>query len=137
MTGEAIKLGESQSLRIVASTPDALELESTWAPGGKPPPRHYHPHQDERFEVLSGELTVEVGSDPPRVLNPGDILEVPRGVAHLMWNAGAEPTQARWRITPALRTEEMFRFMSNGLSPQRIPAVLWTFRNEYRLALRR
>lgn len=137
MNGEAIKLGESQSLRIVTSTPGALELEATWAPGGKPPPRHYHPQQDERFEVLAGELTIEVGGDPPRVLRPGDILEVPKGVAHRMWNHGAEPTKARWRITPALRTEEMFRFMGNGLPPQKIPVLLWTFRHEYRLALRR
>lgn len=137
MTGDVIKLGEGQTLRIIASSPEALELESTWTSGGKKPQRHYHPGQDERFEVLAGQLTVELGSDPPRVLQPGDTLEVPLGTSHRMWNDGPEPARASWRVTPRLRTEEMFRFVGKGMSPVRIATLLATFRHEYRLALRR
>lgn len=106
MTGDSIKLGEGQTLRIVASSADALELESTWTSGQRKPQRHYHPRQEERFEVLAGQLTVELGSDPPRV-------------------------------TPGLRTEEMFRFIDKGMSPLRVATLLWEFRHEFRLALRR
>lgn len=137
MSGEPIKLGADQTLRVVASTPERLELESTWGPGpGKPPPRHYHPQQDERFEVQEGELTVEVGREPARVLKPGEVLEVPRGTSHRMWNAASSPARATWRVTPAMRTEEMFRFIAEGMSPLRIASMLWTFRDEYRPALR-
>lgn len=137
MNGDTVKLGPDQTLRIVASSPEALELESTWASSQKKPPRHYHPRQDERFKVLAGRLTVELESEPPRVLQAGDTLDVPRGTVHRMWNTGPDTARASWRVTPRLRTEEMFRFMDQGMSPLRIATLLWRFRHEYRLGLRR
>lgn len=129
MPDDTIKLSPSQTLRVVSST-----AESTWLASDKRPPKHYHPRQDERFEVLDGQLTVEVGKEEPRVLGPGDVLDVPRGTPHRMWNAGPDTAKASWRVTPALRTEEMFRFIGDGLSPARIPVLLVKFRNEYRPA---
>lgn len=137
MAGDSFKLAEGQTLRVVSSTPEALELEATWDPAGKPPPRHYHPKQAERFEVLEGELTVEVGKEPPRVLKAGDTLDVPPGTPHRMWNAGQATTRASWRVTPALRTEEMMRFIAEGMSPVRIAKLLTRYRDEYRLAVGR
>lgn len=128
-----IKLSEAQSLRVVARTPEALDLESTWATGGSPPPTHWHPRQHERFEVLEGELTVRLGGGPPRVLGPGDAIEVPPRTAHCMWNAGSGQARATWRVTPALRTEEMFRYIDRGMSPVRGLWMLWAFRHEYRI----
>jgi quercetin dioxygenase-like cupin family protein len=134
MPDDTIKLSPSQTLRVVSSTAEALEVESTWVASDKKPPKHYHPRQDERFEVFDGQLTVEVGKEEPRVLGPGEVLEVPRGTPHRMWNAGPDTAKASWRVTPALRTEEMFRFIGDGLSPARIPVLLVKFRNEYRPA---
>jgi mannose-6-phosphate isomerase-like protein (cupin superfamily) len=113
VTDETIALGPHQTLRVVESNPDVLLLDARWEPGGNPPLTHLHPGQDERFEVLDGELTVRVGEDE-RVLAAGDTLEIPRGTAHAMWNAGAAPARASWRVTPALRTEEMFRTIASG-----------------------
>lgn len=39
-------------------------------PEGKPPPSHFHPGQDEHFEVIEGTLTVRVDGDQ-RELGPG------------------------------------------------------------------
>lgn len=128
-----IKLSTAQSLRVVSRTPDALELESTWDTGGSPPPTHWHPRQHEHFEVLEGELTVELGGEPARVLRTGDAVDVPPRTAHRMWNAGSAQAMASWRVTPPLRTEEMFRFIDRGMSPLRSVRMLWTFRNEFRL----
>lgn len=136
MRGDIIKLSEDQSLEIVESTAESLIMTSTWAAGpGKPPPRHFHPNQDERFEVLDGALTVVVGGEAPRALSAGEIIEIPRGMPHQMWNAGDATVRATWRVTPAMRTEEMFRYIAEGLSPKRIATVLWRFRDEYRPAL--
>lgn len=128
----AIRLSPQQTLDVVASSPAVLELEATWQPGGTPPPTHWHPHQAEHFEVLEGELTVRLGSVEPRVLAAGETLDVPPRTAHAMWNAGAAPCRASWRVTPAQRTEEMFRAVerSRGLGKVRL---IWTFRNEFRL----
>ena len=49
---EKMMLAAHQTLRIVASSPGVLELESTWLPGGSPPRTHWHPTQREEFEVL-------------------------------------------------------------------------------------
>lgn len=135
MSNEPLRLGEAQVLRIVTSEPEALELESTWTHPTKKPPRHFHPHQDEHFEVLEGELVVELDRQPVRVLRSGDALDVPRGVAHRMWSASPDRTRATWRVTPRLRTEELFRFIDGGTSPIRVARMLWEFRNEYRLGL--
>ncbi len=135
---DTLALSPAQPLRVITSTPESLAVESTWTVGaGKPPRAHYHPHQHERFEVLTGALTVQLDDAPPRILHPGDTLDVPARTVHRMWNAGPEPTRASWRITPRMRTEEMFRFIDDGLSPRRIPLLLWTFRREFRLAVRR
>lgn len=128
-----IRLGSGQCLRVVARTPEALELESTWAAGGSPPPTHWHPRQHEHFAVLEGELTVRLGGGPPRVLRPGDTVDVPARTAHRMWNAGSVPVRATWRVSPALRTEEMFRYIDRGMSPLRGLRLLWEFRHEYRI----
>ena len=48
--------------RTTADTAGALlEVESRWAHAGQEPPVHHHPSQDERFEVLEGELRAQVG----------------------------------------------------------------------------
>lgn len=134
MAADTLQLNATQTLAIQRSTPDVLELVSTWDVGGKPPPIHWHPEQHERFEVLDGELTVEVGSDAPRVLGVGDVIEVPPPTGHRMWNAGSTTTvRAAWSITPAKRSEQMFRYIDRGMGGLRGIVMLMKFRHEFRL----
>ena len=49
-----------ESVTLRSETPEAIEVEALYAPGGDPPPAHLHPAQDERFEVLAGELRTKV-----------------------------------------------------------------------------
>lgn len=133
MVDDLIHLSDVQTLRVVASSVERLDLESTWEVGGKHPPVHWHPRQHEHFEVLEGELTVElVGSR--QVVGAGEALDIPCRTAHRMWNAGSCTARATWVVTPALRTAEMFRRMAEGGSPLRRFPLLWTFRQEFRLA---
>ena len=133
MAVDTIQMGPGQQLTIVASTPQALEVESRWDAGGSAPRKHFHPHQEEHFEILSGRLTVQLGSAPPRTYAAGETVDVPRGVVHCMWNPDDEPASASWRITPALKTEQMFRYIDAGMSLPRSLALLVRFRNEFRL----
>ena len=105
---DKLKITPGESVTVHRSDADALEVEGEWAPEGKPPPKHFHPAQDERFEVLEGELTARVDGEE-RVLHAGDALEIRRGAVHQMWNAGAVPARALWRTSPAGRTEQWFR----------------------------
>ena len=64
---DSLTLTPYESIQIKRSTPDVLEVEATYLPGGKKPPSHIHPAQDEHFEVLSGRVEVVAG-DEERVL---------------------------------------------------------------------
>jgi mannose-6-phosphate isomerase-like protein (cupin superfamily) len=108
MTGDLLHLTRHETLRVVSETPEELEVEGTWAPGGSAPPAHLHPSQDEQFEVQSGRLTAVVAG-MTHELGPGDTLEIPRGTPHRMWNAGDVAAVARWRTRPAGRTAQWFR----------------------------
>ena len=84
-----------------------LEVESVYTkPSPSKPPTHYHPTQEEVFEVLEGELRAAV-DDEDRTLAEGDTLVIPPRTRHTMWaeNAG---TRVNWQTRPALRTEVFF-----------------------------
>ena len=107
---EKLSLGPHDSLEIRSSTPEALEVEASYRPGGSPPPAHFHPAQDEHFEILEGAMRVRVGSEE-RELEAGAEIEIGRGQVHQMWNPGEVPARVRWVTTPGGRTEEWFRVL--------------------------
>jgi quercetin dioxygenase-like cupin family protein len=144
LTGRTFKLTPSESVRVLRDEPDLLEVEGSWGPNGSPPPKHFHPDQDERFEVLEGALTARVDGEQ-RELRPGDVLEIPRGAVHQMWNAGDSPLRATWQTSPAGRTGQWFeaidelrssgRVGRNGMpGPLAFGAYLTEYRDVFRLA---
>ena len=86
---------------------ELLEVESTYTkPSPSRPPVHYHPRQEERFEVLSGEVRVLIDGEE-RALKEGEILIIPSGTPHSMW-AEEAGTRLNWQTRPALKTEAFF-----------------------------
>ena len=83
--------------------------------------------------MLEGALTVVVDGSPAQVLRPGETLRIPARTAHRMWNDSAGVTRASWRVTPAQRTEQMFRELAGGLNPLTAVLLLWRYRRELRL----
>lgn len=134
-----------ESVTVTSHTPDLLEVESVWSGGGSAPPPHFHPAQDERFEVLAGELGALVDGREQR-LRVGDTLEVPRGAVHRMWNASDSEARARWQTSPAGRTLDWWRAIDAlgrdhpagrlGVpSPTRLAALLREYDDVIRLAV--
>jgi mannose-6-phosphate isomerase-like protein (cupin superfamily) len=60
---ETLKLTPHETVTIRSASPELLDVEGRWGPGGKPPPAHYHPEQDEHFEVLEGTLTAKLNGE--------------------------------------------------------------------------
>jgi mannose-6-phosphate isomerase-like protein (cupin superfamily) len=78
------------------------------APGGGGLPEHFHPHQEERLAVVSGQLSVRMGRQT-MVLGPGQRVAIPAGVRHLCGNNGTAQAHVRGEFVPGL---DMHRFLS-------------------------
>lgn len=76
-----------------------LKGRLTVAPGGIGPPRHVHPHQEERFAVEEGQLTVFLDDDT-RELTAGESMTVPVGHTHGFENRTDVPVVFIGQIQP-------------------------------------
>ena len=99
-------------IRTAAETDgELLEMESTYREGAALPAAHFHPAQDERFEVLEGTVTTIIdGVETSRAA--GEIFHVPAGAVHQM--VGEPGTRLNWQVRPALRTAEFFEGLYTG-----------------------
>jgi quercetin dioxygenase-like cupin family protein len=82
---------------------ELVRVRAFHPPGGGEPVEHYHPFQEERFEVVSGQMAVRLdGREETR--SAGERFVVSPEVVHSMWNPGPEPTELLWETRPALKT---------------------------------
>lgn len=90
--------------------------------GGNPEvPEHIHPHQEERFVVLSGMMGVRAaGKD--QILGPGEEVIVPPGTPHTFWNAGDEELHHVVELRPALKSETFFETVFGLQQDGKFPA---------------
>jgi quercetin dioxygenase-like cupin family protein len=111
---------------------ELLEMEATYEGGSAKPVEHFHPRQNEHFEVLEGTLHARIDG-AERELRAGDTLDVEAGVVHAMWNQGPERARTLWQTRPALRTEDFFETIV-GLGGAGKPGILQTavIASEYR-----
>ncbi|MFJ5261675.1 cupin domain-containing protein [Streptomyces sp. NPDC088387] len=73
--------------------------EATVPPGGGPPP-HIHPHADEAFWILGGQLEF-LNGEKTFVAGTGDFVFVPRGTRHRFRNVGLQTAHMLFMFTPA------------------------------------
>jgi quercetin dioxygenase-like cupin family protein len=135
MNNRTLHLTSTESVTIRSLSPDALEVEGSWGPGGSPPPKHFHPAQEERFEILEGTLRARVnGTD--HTLGAGGKLHVPPGAVHQMWNGGSAPVRAIWVTSPAGRTAQWFEALDSAGKPGPLDygVYLTEYRDVFRLA---
>jgi quercetin dioxygenase-like cupin family protein len=122
---------------------ELLEMAATYKPSSSPPLLHFHPSQDEHFEILEGTMRARIGDEPVRELHAGDSLDIGAGTVHAMWNDGPERARTRWETRPALRTEEFFQQTSlvfrqaheQGGDPDgaRLAQIVEEFSDEFRI----
>jgi quercetin dioxygenase-like cupin family protein len=120
-----------------------LEVEVVYRPHATPPPFHYHPFQEERFQVLAGTIHTVIGNHT-QTYGPGDTFVVPAGISHAMHNTSPEAGRVVWQIRPALRTETFFETLwglarDGKTNAQGVPQLLQlavlldTYAQEFRL----
>lgn len=95
--------------RFLATAEDTGGAYALWhatVPPGGGPPLHVHHNEDERFDILSGQLRFRVdGQDIDA--GPGDSVLARRGVPHAFANLTDQAVQALIHVTPG-GMEKMF-----------------------------
>ncbi|MFL6141982.1 MAG: cupin domain-containing protein [Labedaea sp.] len=105
---DTLTISPTEHVTVRTSTAELLELEATYLPSRHRPPKHWHPSQDEHFEVLEGSVEVRVDG-VQRTLAAGERIDIPSGAVHQFGNPGPAPARVRWQIRPGGRTEHWFR----------------------------
>jgi mannose-6-phosphate isomerase-like protein (cupin superfamily) len=100
-----------QSYRFLSTAKSSggklLEMESVYPPNTREPILHYHPYQNEHFEILAGTVTVRMG-DETKDFHQGDHLDIPAGTRHAVWNRTSQVASINWKVMPALDMEYLF-----------------------------
>jgi quercetin dioxygenase-like cupin family protein len=89
---------------------EVLELLLRMAPGGFIATAHVHPHAEERFEVGGAPVMIQVGRSK-RLYQPGEVVVVPAGVPHNLWNPSTEESATLIQLRPALHMETVLETM--------------------------
>src|SRR5437764_6460704 len=109
-----------------------VRFEALIAPGGTLASAHLHPHQSERFELVSGTLTMKIGGRKVEA-TPGDVVVVEPGTPHNFWNKTDEPVRMLVELSPALTVESLLETMY-GLAADG-KTNRWGMPNPFRLAV--
>jgi quercetin dioxygenase-like cupin family protein len=71
-------------------------------------PPHVHPTQDEFVYLLEGELTLVTGSGDDHRAGPGDLVRLPMGQPHGLFNRSGATTVCLFWVTPTARLYDLF-----------------------------
>ena len=110
--GQEIKRKNGFVLKIVRLDEQELELEAHYRGDAPLAQSHYHPSQDEHFEVQSGRIHAVIGGEEVW-FDEGERFEIPAGTPHQM--AAEGPTVLKWQVRPSLRTAEFFERFYDAL----------------------
>jgi quercetin dioxygenase-like cupin family protein len=101
-TGPAYKSPVDQITFLITGeqTDGAFFMAEVLVPPGGGPPPHIHHREEETFYILEGTVTAHVGGKTVNAL-PGDIVHLPRGIAHSFKNTGNIDAKLIVVVTPA------------------------------------
>ncbi len=89
---------------------ESVVVEAFVEPDGAVAAAHVHPAQEERFEILSGEVEFRIRKETI-VAKAGDRVLVPAGTAHRFRNVGEGTAHFVCEVRPALGFERLIETM--------------------------
>jgi quercetin dioxygenase-like cupin family protein len=125
--GQELEGRDGFRLKPLRISEEVLEMEAFYTGRGGFPPEHYHPRQDEHFEVLEGAVNAVVNGEQRRY-PAGERFDIPAGTPHQMAGDGA--ARVHWEVRPALRMAEFFEI---AYSRNAGPDFYERFADEFRL----
>jgi mannose-6-phosphate isomerase-like protein (cupin superfamily) len=85
-------------------------------------PPHIHPTQDEFILMLDGALDLVLGGQTLRA-QTGDLVRMPRGVPHGIFNNSGRDVRCFFWVTPTGRLVDLFRKIHNMARPDEVVAI--------------
>ncbi|MEM9584863.1 MAG: cupin domain-containing protein [Pseudomonadota bacterium] len=100
-------------------TDACFSWHATLPPGTFVPP-HIHPDQDEFLYILEGRFDFILNGEDA-VGEPGDLITLPRGIPHGIFNKSDQTIKTLFWVTPTLKLYDLFWALHN-LGPKADPA---------------
>jgi len=94
----------------------------TLFPDGTFVPPHIHPDQDEFIYVLSGQFELMLAGETKHA-GPGDLIHMPRGVPHGIFNKSGADVRALFYVTPSGRLHELFTRIHDVREPEEVMRI--------------
>jgi quercetin dioxygenase-like cupin family protein len=93
-------------------------------------PPHVHPTQDEYILLLDGTLDLVLG-DATLQANTGDLVSMPRGIPHGIFNNSGRDVRCFFWVTPTGKLVDLFRKIHNMARPDEVTALAPDFEVEF------
>lgn len=104
-----------QTYRPVQKSATSFAFETMFPPGTFVPP-HRHPDQDEFIRVLEGRFELFLEGETVHA-DAGDLIRMPMGCVHGIFNRGDAPVRALFWVTPAQKLFELFTQIDGVADP--------------------
>ncbi|MEM9763496.1 MAG: cupin domain-containing protein [Pseudomonadota bacterium] len=91
-------------------------------PDGTFVPPHIHPTQDEWIHVLDGRVDVEFGAEV-QTAGAGDMVRMPMGVAHGIFNRSGAPVTAVFGVAPTRSLFTLFPRLDGVTDPAELVRI--------------
>ena len=107
-----------QTYYLKSNTPSSFSFETFFPPGTFVPP-HIHPNQDEFIYVLDGTFDLFLDGEDGKA-KAGDLVRMPRGIAHGIYNKSDDPVKALFWVSPAGSLRELFDKIHELVDPDEV-----------------
>jgi quercetin dioxygenase-like cupin family protein len=95
-----------QTYRPMQHSEACFAFEALFPEGTFVPP-HIHPDQDEFIHMVEGSFELFLDGQTQSA-GPGDLVRLPRGIPHGIFNRSGGPVRALFWVAPSLRLYELF-----------------------------
>jgi quercetin dioxygenase-like cupin family protein len=110
-----------QTYRPVQHSESSFAFDTLFPPGTFVPP-HVHPGQDEFIRVLEGRFELFLDGAEGHA-EAGDLVRLPRGVAHGIFNRSDASVRALFWVAPSLGLYELFSRLHDLTDPAEVVRI--------------
>jgi quercetin dioxygenase-like cupin family protein len=110
-----------QTYKPVQLSESSFAFDTLFPPGTFVPP-HFHPDQDEYIRVLEGDFDLWLDGAELKA-TAGDLIRLPMGSKHGIFNKSDAPTRALFWVAPAMQLYDLFVKLDKLADPAEVVRV--------------